>query len=189
MPLPLGERCRTVCIRVGQGPWYRVKGLWATAASSAECSLDFVPGYGVDGGDMRTKQVAAQAGVNTETLRYYERRGLLPEPPRTAGGYRDYPASAVRVLQFVQRSQALGFSLQEVEDLLQLADGGPDNCEAAQELAVAHIGDLDHRLGELQRMRSALVELADGCTRPRRDRYCPLLDAIQTDEPLMGVPR
>lgn len=137
---------------------------------------------------MRTKQVAERVGVNTETLRYYERRGLLPEPPRTPGGYRDYPASAVRVLRFVKRSQALGFSLTEVEDLLHLADGGPDNCEGAHDLAVAHIAGLDRRIAELQCMRAALVELAASCTRPREDRYCPLLEAIQSEhESLTGV--
>lgn len=137
---------------------------------------------------MRTRQVADQAGVNTETLRYYERRGLLPAPPRTSGGYREYPASAVQVLRFVKRSQALGFSLGEVEGLLQLADGGPDSCDGARSLAVAHVEDLDRRIAELRRMRAALLELADSCTRPREDRHCPLLEAIQSgDEPLSEV--
>lgn len=136
---------------------------------------------------MRTKQVAEQAGVNVETLRYYERRGLLPEPPRTPGGYRDYPTSSVEVLRFVKRSQSLGFSLAEVEGLLHLADGGPEGCQGAQDLAVAHIADLDRKIEELRRMRAALVHLAESCNRPRKDRYCPLLDAIQTAEPLTGL--
>jgi Hg(II)-responsive transcriptional regulator len=139
---------------------------------------------------MRTQQVAEQAGVNTETLRYYERRGLVPVPPRTPGGYRDYPASTVQLLRFVKRSQALGFSLTEVEDLLELADGGPENCDSAHALAMAHVTDLDRRIGELQRMRAALVTLADSCVRPRPDRHCPLLQAIQTtDRVLPGVDR
>jgi MerR family mercuric resistance operon transcriptional regulator len=136
---------------------------------------------------MRSKQVADRAGVNTETLRYYERRGLLPEPPRTPGGYRVYPDSTVLVLRFVKRSQVLGFSLAEVEDLLSLAEGGPESCDAARELAMAHLGDLEGRIAELERMRLALVELVDSCSRPRRDRSCPLLEAIQDPaEPLIA---
>lgn len=135
---------------------------------------------------MRTKQVADQAGVNIETLRYYERRGLIPQPPRTRGGYRDYPHSAVRVLRFVKRAQVLGFSLAEVESLLELADGGPESCDHARELATAHVLDVDRRIDELQRMRAALIDLLDSCGRPRPNRSCPLLDAIQNpDEPLL----
>jgi DNA-binding transcriptional MerR regulator len=74
---------------------------------------------------MRTMQVAQRAGVNAQTLRYYERRGLLPDPPRTASGYRAYGPEAVRIVRFVKRAQELGFSLTEIEVLLHLADGGP----------------------------------------------------------------
>lgn len=81
---------------------------------------------------MRTSELAERAGVSTETLRYYERRGLLHEPPRTAGGYRDYPAAAVGILRFVKRAQELGFTLDEVAELLQLDAGGPDGCDAAR---------------------------------------------------------
>jgi Predicted transcriptional regulators len=70
---------------------------------------------------MRTQEVAKRAGVNTQTLRYYERRGMLPDTPRSPAGYRDCPASAVQVLRFVKRSQELGFTLSEVEELLGLA--------------------------------------------------------------------
>jgi len=74
---------------------------------------------------VRTSEVAAQAQVNTQTLRYYERRGLLPEPERTNSGYRAYTPDAVRVVRFVKRAQQLGFTLDDIEDLLHLADGGP----------------------------------------------------------------
>lgn len=138
---------------------------------------------------MRTKQVADRAGVNTETLRYYERRGLLPEPPRTGAGYRDYPDSAVRVLRFVKRAQLLGFSLAEVEDLLSLAEGGPESCDAARVLAQAHVDSIDRRIAELRRMRVALANLVDSCGLPRADRSCPLLETIQDDqEPLIEAP-
>jgi len=87
--------------------------------------LDLIPGYRVHAGGVRTSEVAAAAHVNTQTLRYYERRGLLPEPQRTRSGYRAYTPDAVRVVRFVKRAQQLGFTLDDIEELLHLADGGP----------------------------------------------------------------
>lgn len=138
---------------------------------------------------MRTSEVAGRAGVNTQTLRYYERRGLLPEPPRSPAGYRDYPVSAVGVLRFVKRSQELGFTLAEVEELLQLAGGGPDSCDRARALAGAHAADLDAKIADLRHMRASLSELVATCERPRADRSCPLLRAIESTTQLTGPTR
>jgi Hg(II)-responsive transcriptional regulator len=129
---------------------------------------------------MRTAEVAEQAGVNPQTLRYYERRGLLPDPPRTTTGYRSYGPDAVRTVRFVKRAQELGFSLDEVETLLHLADGGPHSCEAAQSLAADRITDLDAKIAALTSMRASLQLLLDTCSRPRRARTCPLLDSLDT---------
>jgi MerR family mercuric resistance operon transcriptional regulator len=129
---------------------------------------------------MRTQEVADRAGVNAQTLRYYERRGLLAEPPRSPSGYRDYPASAVRVLRFVKRAQELGFTLADVAELL--ADGGPRSCERARTLAQSQIDGLDCKITDLCRMRVSLAELVATCERPRADRSCPLLAAIDTDD-------
>lgn len=134
---------------------------------------------------MRTHEVAERAGVNTQTLRYYERRGLLAEPPRSPAGYRDYPPTAVEVLRFVKRSQELGFTLAEVEQLLELAAGGPRSCEAARTLAEAHIAGLDGKIADLHRMRDSLAALVATCERPRADRSCPLLATLESDAPLM----
>jgi Hg(II)-responsive transcriptional regulator len=128
---------------------------------------------------MRTSELADRAGVNTETLRYYERRGLLAEPPRTSGGYRDYPVSAVELLRFVKRAQELGFTLDEVEELLHLDDGGPDSCDATRELAEHRRDDLAARIRDLQRMHDSLAELVETCHLPRADRRCALLEAIK----------
>jgi DNA-binding transcriptional MerR regulator len=117
--------------------------------------------------------------VNSETLRYYERRGLLNEPPRTTGGYRDYPISAVEVLRFVKRAQELGFTLDEVEELLHLDDGGPDSCDAARALAEHRRDDLVTRIGDLQRMHDSLSELVATCDLPRAHRRCALLAAVR----------
>lgn len=136
---------------------------------------------------MRTHEVAERAGVNAQTLRYYERRGILPDPPRSQAGYRDYPASAVQVLRFVKRSQELGFTLAEVEGLLELAEGGPDSCQAARALAEGHIAELEGKIADLQRMRDSLAALVITCERPRADRSCPLLATLESDVPLTEV--
>lgn len=128
---------------------------------------------------MRSRELARQVGVNTETLRYYERRGLLREPPRTGGGYRNYPSTAVDLLRFIKRAQQLGFTLDEVEELIRLDAGGPDNCDAARVLAESRRADLESRIADLLRMRDSLSELIATCELPRDDRSCPLLEAIE----------
>jgi Hg(II)-responsive transcriptional regulator len=129
---------------------------------------------------MRTSEVAAQAQVNTQTLRYYERRGLLPAPERTSSGYRAYTADSVRVVRFVKRAQQLGFTLSDIEELLHLADGGPASCEEATRMARARIADLQRRIAELVGMRDALARLVDTCDQPRAERDCPILRDIET---------
>jgi MerR family transcriptional regulator, mercuric resistance operon regulatory protein len=127
---------------------------------------------------MRTSELAAQVGVNAETLRYYERRGLLTQPPRTPGGYRDYPAGTVGLLRFIRRAQELGFTLDEVEELVHLNNGGPDSCDAARALAEHRRADLERRIRDLQRMHDSLADLVATCDLPRADRNCALLEAI-----------
>lgn len=136
---------------------------------------------------MRSSELAQQVGVNVQTLRYYERRGLLPEPERLESGYRAYDADAVRIVRFVRRAQKLGFRLEEIDTLLDLSAGGPASCEAARELATAKLAELDEKLASLTAMRESLLRLIDTCGRPRDRRECPLLQAIATyDTP--GVP-
>jgi MerR family mercuric resistance operon transcriptional regulator len=143
--------------------------------------LDSVVGSGVDDGVMRTSELAGKAGVNAETLRYYERRGLLSQPPRTPGGYRDYPPTTVELLRFIKRAQELGFTLDEVEELLHLDSGGPESCEAARTLAEHRRADLQARIRDLQRMHDSLADLVATCGLPRADRSCALLEAIGPD--------
>jgi MerR family mercuric resistance operon transcriptional regulator len=129
---------------------------------------------------VRTSEVAAAAHVNTQTLRYYERRGLLPQPQRTRSGYRAYTADAVRVVRFVKRAQQLGFTLDDIKELLHLADGGPASCDDAKTMARARFADLQHRIADLAGMRDALARLVDTCDQPRAQRDCPILHDIQT---------
>jgi MerR family mercuric resistance operon transcriptional regulator len=128
---------------------------------------------------VRTSEVAAAAHVNTQTLRYYERRGLLPQPQRTRSGYRAYTADAVRVVRFVKRAQQLGFTLDDIEELLHLADGGPASCDEAKTMARTRIADLQRRIADLAGMQDALTRLVDTCDQPRGQRDCPILHDIQ----------
>ncbi len=105
-------------------------------------------------------EVARRAGVNVETLRYYERRGLLPEPERTAGGHRSYGADAVRFVRSIKAAQAVGFTLAEIEEYLRLRRGHGAAIRAG---AIARIAEVDEKLSALERMRAELVALA-GCT-------------------------
>lgn len=131
---------------------------------------------------MRTSELADQVGVNPQTLRYYERRGLLAPPRRSTSGYRDYPDSAIRLVRFVKRVQQLGFNLEDASALLHLAAGGPRACERARAMATTHIADIDQRIEDLTRMRGSLGELVATCDQPRADRRCSLLDALQNEE-------
>jgi DNA-binding transcriptional MerR regulator len=122
--------------------------------------------------------VAAGAAVNPQTLRYYERRGLLPEPVRSPGGYRAYPAEAVRRVRFIKRAQDLGFTLVEVASLLDLVEGGPDSCDQARVMALEKIADLERRIADLQALRAGLARLVATCERPRGQRECPIMHQL-----------
>jgi DNA-binding transcriptional MerR regulator len=116
--------------------------------------------------------------VNPQTLRYYERRGLLAEPARSPAGYRTYPVEAVRRVRFVKRAQELGFTLGEVVSLLHLAEGGPDSCDRVRSLAGEKIADLQRRIADLLALRDGLTQLVATCERPRAQRECPILHEI-----------
>ncbi|MGH3305762.1 MAG: MerR family transcriptional regulator [Streptosporangiaceae bacterium] len=135
---------------------------------------------------MRSSEVASRAGVNVETLRYYERRGILPEPRRSGSGYRSYGAGAVRTVRFIKGAQQLGFSLEEIDSLLGLAAGGPRNCEAARKLATEKIGELEAKIARLSAMRDSLRQLVGTCDRSPGKRDCPLLEAIEDDADIEG---
>lgn len=128
---------------------------------------------------MRSGELARQAGVNVQTLRYYERIGLLPEPSRRPSGYREYTRSDVSLVRFVKRAQELGFTLADIEDLLALADGGPDNCDGVRVLADSKIAVLDRRIEDLRTMRDSLARLIATCELPRPQRECPILSEIE----------
>ena len=129
---------------------------------------------------MRTSELAARAAVNPQTLRYYERRGLLPLPARSSGGYRAYPNDAVRRVRFIRRAQDIGFTLAEVRTLLELAEGGPDCCDQVRAVAEEKIAGLRRRIADLQALQDGLTRLVATCERPRSQRECPILQELDT---------
>jgi DNA-binding transcriptional MerR regulator len=132
---------------------------------------------------VRTSDLATQAAVNPQTLRYYERRGLLAEPARTPGGYRAYPDEAVGRVRFIKRAQDLGFTLAQVQTLLDLAEGGPDGCDQARAWAEGKLVDLRRRIADLQARRAGLTRLVATCELPRRLRECPILHQLDPATP------
>lgn len=121
---------------------------------------------------------AKDAGVNVETIRFYQRRGLLPEPPRPPGGIRRYSARDVARVRFIKSAQRLGFSLDEVAELLSLEDG--TQCSEARLLAEGKLTDIRKKLDDLTRIEQALTRLVNQCRRERGNVCCPLIDSLQT---------
>ena len=118
-----------------------------------------------------------EAGVNAQTLRYYERRGLLPRPPRRGSGYREYPADAVRIVRFIKKAQELGFSLDEVEELVRLRGVRRGERHRVRVIAERKIGDIDQKIAQLQSMRAALTHLVEDCQQGG-SAGCPIIEAL-----------
>lgn len=128
---------------------------------------------------MKIGDFARRAGVNVQTVRYYERRGLLPEPPRRASGYREYDEAALERLHFILRAKELGFTLSEIGELLTLRLDPGTTAKEVKARAETKIADLDERIRDLERIRHALQHLAGRCeggSGPVGD--CPLLDEL-----------
>ena len=127
-------------------------------------------------------QLAEASGVNLETIRYYERIGVLPPPPRSAGGHRRFGGEHLRRLTFVRRSRELGFTLNEVRALLGLADARNGSCAKARRLGLGHLADIRGKIADLRRMERVLKEMVARCadgTLPD----CPLIEALGRDLP------
>ena len=130
---------------------------------------------------LTTSQLAHKAGVNVETLRYYERRGLLPEPPRRASGYRQYSQDDVARLQFIKRAKELGFTLQEVQELLDLRVDPDTPCAMVKRRADLKIIDIEDKLRSLKKIKKALNKLAAPCSGRGPVGDCPILEALGGD--------
>ncbi len=131
---------------------------------------------------MTTSQLAKKASVNLETVRYYERRGLIPEPPRTESGYRDYSQDIIARILFIKRAQDLGFTLKEISELLSLRVDPDTTCCDVRQRTETKIRDVDEKISDLQRIREALTVLVQSCKGKGPTSACPILEAIDTKE-------
>lgn len=126
---------------------------------------------------LQRAELARRTGCNLETVRYYEKVGLLPEPPRTTAGYRSYDTAHERRLRFVLRARELGFSLDEIRELLRLVDERDQPCVEASAIAAAHLDDVQTKIADLKRMERVLKEMVAKCADGKLPE-CPLIEAL-----------
>lgn len=127
---------------------------------------------------LRRSDLARLTGCNLETIRYYENIGIMPDPPRTAANYRAYDETHVARLRFVMRARDLGFTLEEIRDLLGLVDGKAGTCADVQALASRHIESVRAKIVDLRRIEQVLTETVSQCTGDDVPE-CAVIDALQ----------
>lgn len=123
-------------------------------------------------------QLAKKANVNLETIRYYERRGLIPDPSRNSSGHRQYSLEEVKRTKFIKRSQALGFSLKEISELLSLRVEPGTTCADVKALVETKIEDIEKKITDLEKIRMALSRLSQRCTGQGPVGRCPILEEL-----------
>ncbi|MBZ5877834.1 MerR family transcriptional regulator [Chromohalobacter israelensis] len=126
---------------------------------------------------LRRGELAKRTGCNIETIRYYERIGLLPDPPRSDNGFRSYEERHLTRLTFIRRARELGFTLEEVQDLLRLVDGGHYTCAQVQEIALRHADEIQRKINDLHRMQRALKEMSAQCS-GEEVPTCPIVEML-----------
>lgn len=131
---------------------------------------------------MTIGRMAEAAGVNVPTVRYYERRGIIAEPPRTASGYRQYDEAVVERIRFIRRAQDLGFALEEIEDLLALRVDDPAACGTVEAATRAKLDSVESKLRELERLRAILRGLVRSCEQREQTAECPVLALLEEGE-------
>ena len=136
---------------------------------------------GIDRKPVTIGRLARQVGVNVETVRFYERQGLLPRPPRSASGYRLFPADAKR-LKFIKRAQELGFSLSEIRELLALRRSRRSTSAEIRKRTEAKIADIDGKIRSLDSMRKALLKLVRSCDGCAQVSACPILESLDRED-------
>ena len=133
-----------------------------------------------DAGRIAIGTLSKHTGANIETIRYYERVGLLPAPARSSGGYRLYGRDHLKRLNFVRRARALGFSIEQVRTLLRLADERKRPCAEVRVVAEAHLADVRNKIADLRTMERVLKETVARCA-DGTGSHCPLIDALYRD--------
>ena len=152
-------------------------------------TIDPIPWYrviirhmnGETGVPMPIGALAAAANVNVQTVRYYERRGLIPKADRTPGGYRQYTGESVARIRFIKRAQDLGFSLREVADLLNLRIRRDTACAEVEAKASSKISLVEQKIGELEAIKSALEDLVDACHANAVTGDCPIIETLERE--------
>ena len=129
-------------------------------------------------GPMTIGQVARCSGAGVEAIRFYGRQGLIPEPPRTSAGYRQYPPETVARLRFIRRAKELGFSLHEIGELIALGLDGNACAADVRAQAETKTRDIERKIRDLQRMHSSLATLIDSCAGTGTTDECPILHAM-----------
>lgn len=134
--------------------------------------LDHVPVRG-----LRRGELAKRTGCNLETIRYYEKIGLLPEPPRNANGYRTYDDTDAGRLHFILRGRELGFAIEEIRGLLELVDGGSQTCAEVRARTEQHLATVHAKIADLQRIERVLTQIAGHCSGDMVPE-CPIIEAL-----------
>lgn len=132
---------------------------------------------------MTISELAKACGVGVETIRYYERRGLIPDPRPGKQGYRDFSEDDARRVRFIKQSQGLGFTLKEIAELLALRISSDTTCDDVRGLAEVKLADIEEKLRTLRSFKRALGKLVDQCGRSGPEGHCPILDALDDPQP------
>ena len=125
--------------------------------------------------------VARLTGIGVETIRFYEREGLINKPPRRKSGYRDYPVETVSRIRFIKRAKELGFALKEIKEILSLRIDPETTCNDIQKRAVTKIKDIDERIQSLLSIKNALMNLSENCKVNEPISECPILDFLESE--------
>jgi MerR family mercuric resistance operon transcriptional regulator len=127
-------------------------------------------------------RLAQEVGINLETVRFYERKGLLPKPPRSISGYRLFPRNAARRLKFIKRAQELGFSLREIRELLGLRVSPGTNSAEIRRRTEPKIADIESKIRTLESMKNSLRKLAESCAGCAPHSKCPILERLDGED-------
>lgn len=127
---------------------------------------------------LRIGEVAKLSGVGVETVRFYEREGLIPKPSRSSSGYRQYPETAIKQVQFIQHAKVLGFSLKEIGELIALKTKPGTTCKTVRKKAQEKIDDIQQKIEALEKMKEALSPLIEQCPSTGPVSECPILNAL-----------
>lgn len=127
---------------------------------------------------LRIGELAKKTNIKAETLRYYERLGLIPEPDRTESGYRQYPPEVINHLSFIKRMQELDFTLKEIKKLLSIVDGGNADSRDIYQFTVEKLHEVEQKMKDLAKVKTMLTDLQNRCPKGGDIRCCPIIETV-----------